>query len=62
MGISLRRIGIAIGAVVEAGLIVWLVGGFLPAGGLAGLLAVVLGGLIYRDIVRREAGPRGPVR
>jgi hypothetical protein len=54
MALSIRRMGIALGAVVEAGLILWLLGGFVPAGGLAGIIAVILGALIYRDIVRRE--------
>lgn len=57
MKLSLRRVGIALGALVEAGLIMWLLGGFLPAGFLAVILLVVLGGLIYRDILRREAAP-----
>jgi len=50
-----RRTGIALGALVEAALILWLLGGFLPAGLIAGLLTVVLGALIYRDIVSRDA-------
>lgn len=58
MTVSVRRIGIALGALVEAVLILWLVGGFLPAGLIAGLLTVVLGALIYRDIVGRDARPR----
>jgi hypothetical protein len=33
----------------------WLLSGFLPAGLIAGLLTVVLGALIYRDIVSRDA-------
>lgn len=48
------RVGIAVGALVEGVLIVWLLGGFLPAGLGATVLAIVLGGAIYRDIVRRE--------
>ena len=55
MKLSLRRVGIAVGALVEAALIFWLLGGFLPAGFLALVLTVVLGGLMYRDIVRRES-------
>jgi hypothetical protein len=50
MRISLRRIGVALGALVEAVLVIWLLGGFLPAG----LQAVVLSGLTYRDIMRRR--------
>jgi hypothetical protein len=57
MKLSLRRVGIALGALVEAGLIMWLLGGFLPAGLLAMFLTIVLGGLIYREIVRREVVP-----
>jgi hypothetical protein len=55
--ISFRRLGIAFGAMVEAGLILWLFGGFLPAGLLVVLLAVLLGAAIYQDIIRRDAGP-----
>lgn len=54
MKLSVRRVGIALGALVEAGLVIWLLQGFLPAGLLVALLTVVLGGLIYGDIVRRE--------
>ena len=65
----LRRAGIAIGSLVAAWLVVGLLwtllplvgaahppdGGTAPIGGWLGALAtVVLGGLIYRDIVRRE--------
>jgi hypothetical protein len=53
MRLSLRRVGIALGALVEAALIVWLLGGFLPAGLLAGLVTVLLGALIYQDLVHR---------
>ena len=70
----LRRIGIAVGSLVAAMLVMYLVGGmFLSLFGLnasttagqaqiAGgivftLVTVVLGGLIYRDIVRRERRP-----
>ena len=54
-----RRVGIAIGSLVMAYLAVSLVGGVLlgPAAvrsPLTGLVIVVLGGLIYEDIVRRE--------
>lgn len=54
MALSVRRMGIALGAFVEAALVLWLLGGFLPAGPLAAIAAVILGALIYRDIVRRE--------
>ena len=52
----LRRAGIAIGSLVAAWLVISLVGGaLLPfIGALVGLATVVLGGLIYRDILRRE--------
>jgi hypothetical protein len=64
MRISLRRIGVALGALVEAVLIIWLLGGFLPAGLPAVVLAVVLGGLIYQDIMRRKrwTAPAAPNR
>jgi CBS domain containing-hemolysin-like protein len=71
---ALRRVGIALGSLVAAGLVTGLVGGlFLSlfglntttmagqlqlAGGLAvTVLTIVLGGLIYRDIMRRERRP-----
>ena len=67
----LRRVGIAIGSLVAAWLVMSLVGGFLlPFAGvpyrptdpgatgsgsaIVGLVTVILGGLIYRDIIRRE--------
>ena len=65
----LRRIGIFIGSLVAAalvmGLVTWFVlqpmgaqlreSGAMPAiGALIGLLTIVLGGLIYRDIMERE--------
>jgi hypothetical protein len=54
----LRRIGIAIGSLTIAYLAIALVGGIIglsPAVGIIGVLAViVLGALIYRDIVSRE--------
>lgn len=70
-----RRVGIAIGSIVAAGLVVGLVGGAVlpffgvpfrpvdpgttaPASALAGLVTIVLGGLIYRDIIRRERQAR----
>jgi hypothetical protein len=66
-----RRIGIAVGSLVAATLVVWLVGGMILSligldtttstgqaqlvGGIGlTVIAFVLGGLIYRDIVRRE--------
>jgi hypothetical protein len=69
-----RRVGIFIGSLVAAalvmGLITWLVllpmgtqlreSGAMPAvGALIGLLTIVLGGLIYRDIMEREERERG---
>lgn len=55
----IRRVGIAIGSLVIAYLAVSLVGGVLlgPAAigsPLSGLVIVVLGGLIFADIIRRE--------
>ncbi len=67
----LRRVGIAIGSLVAASLVIGLIGSaFLPFFGvpfrpldpgttttgsaIAGLVTFVLGGLIYRDILRRE--------
>lgn len=67
----LRRVGIAIGSLVIAGLAVGLVGGMIlpligvpltptptvavtPSGLIETAIALVLGGLIYRDILRRE--------
>jgi hypothetical protein len=67
----LRRVGIAIGSIVAAWLVMSLVaGGLLPLVGVAfrptdpgatatgsaivGLVTLILGGLIYRDIIRRE--------
>ena len=64
-----RRVGIFIGSLVAAavvmGLITWLVllpmgsqlreSGAMPViGALIGLLTILLGGLIYRDIMERE--------
>lgn len=60
MNLSMRRLGIGLGALVEAGLIVWLLGGFLPAGILAVPLTVALGALVYRDITRRDSRPSRP--
>ncbi|HKF84223.1 MAG TPA: hypothetical protein VKB30_00450 [Candidatus Limnocylindrales bacterium] len=65
----IRRVGIFIGSLVAAavvmGLITWLVllpmetqvreSGAMPViGALIGLLTIVLGGLIYRDIMERD--------
>lgn len=53
----LRRVGIALGSLVAAWLVVSLVWSLLlPSTGsaLVGLVTVVLGGLVYRDILRRE--------
>lgn len=57
MTATIRRAGIAIGSFVIALLCIALVGGVIPQ--LLGaatnpIVAIVLGGLIYRDIVRRE--------
>ncbi len=54
----LRRLGIAIGCLVAAWLCVWLVAGWLigsPGSSVvATLVALVLGALLYRDIIRRD--------
>jgi len=56
-----RRIGIAIGSLVIAWLALSLVGGVIgltPASGVLGVLAVVVvGALVYQDIIRRETPP-----
>ena len=49
----IRRVGIAIGSVAIAWLAVSFFVGALP-GVLAGLVVIVLGGLIYRDILGRD--------
>lgn len=66
-----RRVGIAIGSLVAAWLVISLVGGVLlpfvgvpfrpldqgttmTGSALVGLVTVILGGLIYRDILRHE--------
>ena len=61
-----RRIGIAVGALVIAflalGIIAWVAGliGLPPLdGGLFALAVLALGAVIYRDIVRREGLPAG---
>jgi hypothetical protein len=53
MAPAIRKVGIAIGSLVAAWLVVWLVGSLLPVPFAGGLLTIVLGGLIYRDISRR---------
>jgi hypothetical protein len=57
----LRRVGIAIGSVAAAFLVVGLVSGWLVGFGgggiIATIVAIVLGALIYRDIVRHETPP-----
>ena len=59
----LRRVGIALGSLVAAWLVVSLVWGLLSpttdttGSALVGLVTVVLGGLVYRDIIRREQRP-----
>ncbi|HET7830175.1 MAG TPA: hypothetical protein VFL03_11505 [Candidatus Limnocylindrales bacterium] len=65
----MRRVGIFLGSLVAAalvmGLVTWLVlqpmgsevreSGAMPViGALVGVLTIVLGGLIYRDIMERE--------
>lgn len=70
---GLRRIGIFIGSLVAASLIMGLVGwvimipmggqliasGAMPiAGAMVGLFTIILGGLIYRDILEREERAR----
>jgi hypothetical protein len=57
-----RRVGIVIGSVVMANLCVSLVGGVLLGPSvfqspLFGVVVLVLGGLIYADIMRRERAP-----
>ena len=59
----MRRVGIAIGSITIAFLALSLVGGVIglsPGVGIVGVAAVlILGALIYQDIIRREpeAGP-----
>ena len=54
----MRRVGIAIGSLVAAGLVSWLVGAaIVPVPGFTWIFTIVLGGLIYRDILLREAPP-----
>ena len=61
----LRRVGIAFGSLVAASLIFWLIGSWIPIPQLLGsatnpVIVFLLGGLIYRDIIRRER-PRPPI-
>lgn len=53
---AVRLVGVAIGSLVAAWLVMWLVGGFLgpSLAPYAGLLTLILGGLIYADIRRRD--------
>ena len=58
---ALRLIGIAIGSLVSAALVMTLIGAFIPP--LLGTWTVpvgtvVLGGLIFQDIARRDTKPR----
>ena len=61
MAQALRRAGIAIGSVVAAWLVLTLVGGAFGLSANAGLIGVVavivLGALIYRDILGRRSRP-----
>ena len=45
--------GIAFGSLVAAWLVIWLIGGS-TLGLIGGIAVIVLGALIYRDIVRRD--------
>ena len=55
---TLRRVGIALGSLVAAWLVVGLVAGSLLSYGLMTIVTIVLGALIYRDILRRDEVPR----
>ena len=55
---GLRRMGIAFGSLVAAWLVIWLIGG-QTLGLIGGVIVIVLGAAIYRDIIRRER-PSGP--
>jgi len=62
---TLRLAGIAIGSLVIAWLAMSLVGWFLPQ--IAGswtipVATLILGGLVFRDIVRRDAARTAPDR
>jgi hypothetical protein len=52
----IRLVGIAIGSLVAAVLVMWLVGWFIGPSfaPFAGLATLILGGLIYNDIRRRD--------
>jgi hypothetical protein len=54
-------LGIALGSLVAAWLCVWFVGGWFLGSNEGGVIAtiavVLLGALIFRDIIRREASP-----
>jgi CHASE2 domain-containing sensor protein len=52
----IRLVGIAIGSLVAAVLVMWLVGWILGPlfAPFAGLATLILGGLIYNDIRRRD--------
>ena len=55
---TVRIVGIAIGSLVMAALVIALVGGVVPkvlGSATDPVLAIVLGGFIFRDIVRRDA-------
>jgi hypothetical protein len=58
---TIRRMGIAIGSLTIAWLALALVGGVIglsPGTGVLGLIAVIiLGALIYLDIIKREQRP-----
>jgi hypothetical protein len=55
----IRLVGVAIGSLVAAALVMWLVGSFLGPSfaPFAGLATLILGGLIYNDIRRRDLPP-----
>jgi hypothetical protein len=60
-----RVVGVAIGSLVAAYLAVWLIGGILfgwtgKDGQLVAILAIVLGGVVFADIMRREQGAGPP--
>jgi hypothetical protein len=52
----IRLVGVAIGSLVAAVLVVWLVGWFIGPSfaPFAGLATLILGGQIYNDIRRRD--------
>jgi hypothetical protein len=55
---TLRRMGIALGSLVAAWLVVGLFAGSAATYGIMVIVTLILGALIYRDIIRREAAPR----